>query len=104
MMLVEQRDSLADHLGNHIDDEFVHLAAINKRGDQFRSSHQPHVLAFFFAQLFGEAGHVFVDDDDWGTGGALERSRKDIVFSPRRVQGCRGGPRSRPSRQVSVEA
>ena len=38
MMLVEQRDSLADHFGNQMDDEFVHLAAINKRGDQFRSS------------------------------------------------------------------
>ena len=76
----DPRDTLADHLGNYGDDEFIHLSAVEKSRDGFGASHQPYVLASFGAQAIGEGGDWFIDDQQVWARGLGQRSREYVVL------------------------
>ena len=61
MAWCDQRNTLSDHLRNHVDDKFVHLPGVEKGGNKFSRAYQPNVLAFIRAQAFGEDRHVFTN-------------------------------------------
>jgi hypothetical protein len=57
-----QWNAVADHVRDHVDDEFVHLRGIEEACDKFRPTDQPDVFPLFCSQTLGKDGHVLVDD------------------------------------------
>src|SRR6516164_8934161 len=76
----DQRDTFPDYLGDYVDDEFIHLSAVEKSRDGFGASYQPYVLASFGAQAIGEGGDRFIDDQHLWARGLGQRSREYVVL------------------------
>jgi hypothetical protein len=68
-----QWDALADHRGDNMDNELIHLPGIKKGGDKLSPAYEPDVLTSVRAQPLGEADHIFVDDDHLGARGLRQR-------------------------------
>lgn len=49
MAWCDQGNALADHLGDYMDDELIHLPKIEKSRNRLSPTHQPNILTFFRA-------------------------------------------------------
>jgi len=58
---VDERDSLADEDWNHVNDELVDLAGVEKRSDQASTAHYPDVFASLGPKAFGEETNRLLD-------------------------------------------
>src|ERR1700687_2390037 len=78
----DQRNTLSNHLRDHMDDELIHLPGIEKGGNQFSPTHQPNILTFFQTQAFGKDMHVFTNDTHLRAGGFRQRAREHVILLP----------------------
>src|SRR5215469_4905222 len=75
-----ERNTFTNNLWDHVDDEFIDLAAVEKGSERFGPAHQPYVLAFLSTQAFGELCDGLVDQNHLRNCGRRQGTRKNVVL------------------------
>src|SRR6185436_9205601 len=81
----DQRNTFTNHDRNNVNDEFVDLAGVEKRRDDFAAAHHPDIFARSGAQLFGKVSYRLTNKLKTLRVALRRAPREDVIFDARSV-------------------